>query len=467
MAADLAEALTFTKYPTYPQYLEMLQLFARDYPEICRVDTFGTSSQGRLLLAVKISNNVHKDEAEASFFYTSSMHGDELVGYPMMLRLINYLLSAYGSDEEVSRLVDGLAIWINPLANPDGTYYPDDDFSVVNSVRVTADGTDMNREFPDPAAGEAVNDTAGRARETKAMMAFLQEHSFNMSANIHSGAEVVNYPWDHSYTLHADNDWFYFVSREYADEARAVDPDYMALFDDGVTNGAQWYRINGGRQDYVTWYLGGRELTLELSNEFLLESELLDEYWMKNERSLLNYMAQCLYGIRGRVSDSESGAALEARIEIPGYDQDYSLVYSSAGHGDFYRFLEEGSYELVVSAPGYISDTIPMVQVEDYKATPLDIKLEPAINTVDTEDAFSTRLYPNPAGDRLYINPGSMAPGPLDLKIISMDGVLLLREELYFSGTPLEIGLEQVPAGPYLVRLSSGTFSAIKMMIRK
>jgi len=121
----------------------------------------------------------------------------------------------------------------------------------------------------------------------------------------------------------------------------------------------------------------------------------------------------------------------------------------------------------VVSAPGYITDTIPMVQVEAYKATLLDIMLEPAINTIETEDAFSTRLYPNPAGDRLYINPGSMEPGPLDLIIISMDGVILLREELYFSGTPLEIGLEQVPAGPYLVRLSSGTFSAVKMMIRE
>ena len=467
MAADLAEALTFKKYPTYPQYLEMLQLFARDYPDICRVDTFGTSSQGRLLLAVKISNNVQMDEAEASFFYSSSMHGDELLGYPMMLRLINYLLSGYGSDEEVSRLVDGLAIWINPLANPDGTYYPDDDFSVVYSQRETADGTDMNREFPDPLAGDAVNDTAGRAKETRAMMAFLQEHSFNMSANIHSGAEVVNYPWDHTYELHADNDWFYFVAREYADEARAVDPTYMSLFEDGITNGAQWYRITGGRQDYVTFYLGGRELTLELSNDFQLDSELLDEYWMKNERSLLNYMAQCMYGIRGRVSDSESGAALEARIEIPGYDQDYSPVYSSPEHGDFYRFLEEGSYELVVSASGYISDTIPMVQVEDYKATLLDITLEPAINAVETEEALSARLYPNPAGDRLYINPGSMEPGPLDIMIISMEGITLLREALYFSGSPLEIGLEQVPAGLYLVRLNSGTFSAVKMMIRE
>ncbi len=330
MASDLAEALTFNKYPTYPQYVEMLQHFAQSYPEICRVDTFGTTPQGRLLLAMKISDHVEADEAEAAFLYTSSMHGDELLGYPLMLRLIRYLLAGYGNDDEVTDLVDKLAIWINPLANPDGTYYPDDDLSVAGSRRETSDGTDMNREFPDPVAGEMVNDTAGRAQETKAMMAFLQEHNFTMSANIHSGAEVVNYPWDHTYSLHADDDWFRFVSREYADEARAVDPEYMSLFEDGITNGARWYKISGGRQDYVTYYLEGRELTLELSNDYRLESELLDEYWMKNERSLLNYMAQCKYGIRGRVSDLQSGLPLAALVEIPDHDQYQSAVHSSS-----------------------------------------------------------------------------------------------------------------------------------------
>ncbi|MCP4309929.1 MAG: hypothetical protein GY790_01580, partial [Bacteroidetes bacterium] len=202
MAVDLAEALTFKKYPTYPQYVEMMHHFAENYPEICRLDTFGTSSQGRLLLALKISDNVEQDEAEASFMYSSSMHGNELVGYPLMLRLIDYLLSGYGVDPEVDRLVDGLEIWINPLANPDGTYYPDNDLSVAGSIRETAEGVDMNREFPDPVAGEAVNDTSGRAQETRAMMALLQEHRFTMSANIHSGEEVVNYPWDHQETVH-------------------------------------------------------------------------------------------------------------------------------------------------------------------------------------------------------------------------------------------------------------------------
>ncbi|MFO7669312.1 MAG: M14 family zinc carboxypeptidase [Bacteroidales bacterium] len=467
MASDLAEALTFQKYPTYPQYVEMMQHFAQTFPGICRVDTFGTTSQGRLLLAVKISDHVEIEEAEPAFLYTSSIHGDELVGYPLMLRLISYLLTGYGEDAEVNRLVDGLEIWINPLANPDGTYFPDDDLSVAHSIRETSGMTDMNREFPDPAAGEMINDTSGRARETKAMMAFLQQHRFTMSANIHSGAEVVNYPWDHTDALHPDDSWFRFVSREYADEARSVDPAYMSLFEDGITNGAQWYKINGGRQDYVTWYLEGREITLELSNIYRLGSGLLDEYWQKNQRSLLNYMAQCMYGIRGKVTDSDTGFPVSARVEFSAGGPYHSVVHSSATHGDFYQLLEEGSYDLVVSAAGYISDTIPMVWVNRYEATWLDITLEPVSGSTDLSGVFTVRIYPNPAGKQLFIVPGTMEPGPVDMMIYSSEGIMLLRDVQYFSGAPMVIEWDHLPAGLYLVRVSSGKHTRVERVIRE
>jgi len=471
-AHDLAEALTFTKYPTYPIYLEMMQYFAASYPEICQLDTFGVTPQGRLLLAMKISDFVETDEAEAAFFYTSSMHGNEILGFPLMLRLLDYLLTGYGEDAEVDKLVDNLQIWINPLANPDGTYYPNDNLSVAYSIRETANGTDMNREFPDPLMGEAVNDTIGRAMETKAMMAFLQEYSLVMSANIHSGAEVVNYSWDHTDDLHADDGWFRFVSQEYADEAKAVDPDYMSLFEDGITNGASWYKISGGRQDYVTSFLEGRELTLELVNGFRLDSELLNEYWEKNERSLLNYMSQCLYGIRGRISNGLTGDPLKALVEIPAFDLYHSAVHSSATHGDFYRLIEEGSYDLVISASGFFSDTIPLVQAQNYQATWLDIQLDPYPNSIETETALCFRLYPNPAKEQLFIIPDKMetgehSKGRLDIWIYSMEGILLFREQLHYTGSALQIDLGDIPPGPCLVRLSTGKNTSVRMLIRK
>ncbi|MCK4749995.1 MAG: T9SS type A sorting domain-containing protein, partial [Bacteroidales bacterium] len=298
----------------------------------------------------------------------------------------------------------------------------------------------------------------GRATETKAMMAFLHEHRFTMSANIHAGTEVVNYPWDDRDSLHADDAWFRFVSREYADEVHAVDPDYMNLWEDGITNGADWLKIYGGRQDYVTYYLEGREVTLELSIAKLLGSAYLDEFWQKNERSLLNYMAQCMYGIRGQVTDLSTGEAVMARIEIPGHDSTWSVVHSRASHGDFYRLLAEGVYELVVSATGYIPETIPNVEVWTHTATTLDISLVPGETNRNQPDPVvpSVRIYPNPVSERLYIESRHLSAGTFDVAVISMDGRIQLRRSLHHEDGPVPLSTGFLDNGFYVLRIISG-----------
>jgi hypothetical protein len=68
-------------YPTYNTYLAFMDSFASNYPQICRIDTVGILSSGRMILTAVISDNVHIDEDEPEFLYTSSMHGDETTGF--------------------------------------------------------------------------------------------------------------------------------------------------------------------------------------------------------------------------------------------------------------------------------------------------------------------------------------------------------------------------------------------------
>lgn len=461
MALDLNEALTFQKYPTYDQYVEMMQHFATQNPAICKLDTFGTSVEGRLLLALKISDNVEQDEPEAQFLYTSTIHGDELVGFVLLLRLADTLLKGYGTDNELTELVDSLTIWINPLANPDGSYSKDNNTSLENSSRKNVEGVDLNRNYPDPSKGEQ-DDTTGRALENKYMMQFLKDHGFTLSANLHAGAEVVNYPWDYTYELHADDAWYRLISREYADEAMAVDPDYMFGWPDGgITNGAQWYVINGGRQDYVNYYLEGREVTLELSTELRLDANHLDQHWNINRRSLLNYLAQCKYGIRGRVTDLENRDPVRAQIQIPGHDRTYSVVHSSAEHGDFYRLIKEGIYDLVVSAPGYLNDTLRGVSVTDYAATTLNIKLASDPNTGQTPDLKvpGFHIYPNPATGLMIMEPHDISHGPLEIRVYSAEGHLHLHRNFFYTGHPIPLETETLSSGLYILRVTSGELS--------
>jgi hypothetical protein len=467
MALDLTEALTFQKYPTYEQYTEMMRNFAKDYPEICLLDTFGYSVEGRLLLALKISDQVEQEEAEADFFYTSTMHGDELVGFVLLLRLADYLLRGYGTDSEVTDLVDHLTVWINPLANPDGSYSADSGMSLKQSTRKTQQAIDLNRNFPDPGQDEP-DDTTGRALENRYMMEFLRKQKFTLSANIHSGAEVVNYPWDHTAALHADDEWYRFISREYADEAMAVDPDYMFGWPDvGITNGAEWYIITGGRQDYVNYYLEGREVTLELASEMKLPSHLLDRYWNINRRSLLNYMAHCMYGIRGMVTDSQTGDPVRVRISIPDHDSIYSVVHSSARHGDFYRLIKEGVYDLVISAPGYLTDTLKGVSVTDYQATWVDIQMEKDPKAALQQDPDSRfRVYPNPFHQELLIESIPQMKGPGEIRIYGADGVLHLQKTIHLSEDPFRLSTRVLPRGLYIVRITSGSYTYSQIFIK-
>jgi|GEM_PF-430738 len=214
MAENIDAIQAWDVYPTYDQYIAMMNNFATQYPSLCKIVDAGNSVQGRKILFAVISKNVNTQEAEPKFMYTSTIHGDETTGYILMLRLIDTLLSGYGTNQELTYLVDNMEIWINPDANPDGTYYGGNN-NISGARRYNANGYDLNRNFPDPVSGP--NPGGTRQPETTIFMNVATSNYFTMSCNFHGGAEVVNYPWDCKAALTADNNWWVYVSRQYAD----------------------------------------------------------------------------------------------------------------------------------------------------------------------------------------------------------------------------------------------------------
>jgi Zinc carboxypeptidase/Secretion system C-terminal sorting domain len=305
----------WNKYPTYSEYLAMMDSFARAYPSLCKIIDAGKSVKGHNILFARISSDTTRLKPKVMF--SSSMHGNELVGYVLMLRLIEYLLKNYNSNSTVTTLVDSLEIWINPLANPDATYKGGDN-DVWHATYFNADSINLNRNFPDPVEGPHPDGDAVYEPETKAMMALMNKYNYILSANFHSGSEVVNYPWDSRPEMHPDSTWFRYISHEYADTAQFYGrPGYFTDVDpSGITDGWAWYAVFGGRQDYITYFHNGREVTIEIDETKMTPESELDNLWNYNYRSFLHYLQHAIYGIGKIVKTSIKSGLSENESEI-------------------------------------------------------------------------------------------------------------------------------------------------------
>lgn len=436
-------------YPTYTAYVNLMYQFAQQYPGLCRIEEIATLNSGRKLLAAVLSANVDSTEAEPRFLYTSTMHGDEVVGYVLLLRFIDYLLQEYGSQAKVTALLDGVEIWINPLANPDGTYRLGN-HTLAGAIRGNANGVDFNRNFPDAQDGPHPDGLAWQ-EETQAFMQLAQDQQFNMSCNIHGGAEVCNYPWDTWNHLPADEDWWVEVCNRYADTAQFYSPaGYMNDFGSGVVRGYVWYSINGGRQDYMNYFRHCREFTLEISGQKFPSASTLPSFWNYNYRSLLNYASESLYGLRGLVSDSLTGQALRAMVQISGHDYDSSEVFSRLPLGDYYRYLAPGYYNVTFSAPSYHSRSFPQVQIQPGQASLLNVALLPLSSSrEDQASGENASWYFDQDASDLKMMPGAAPEVGAEVSIYDFSGRRVSIHPLVLH----TLDLSFLPGGVYVARI--------------
>ncbi len=479
MKSDVDNIQEWDFYPTYDAYVTMMNQFALTYPNLCRIVNAGTTVQGRQIIFAVISDNVNTPEPEPKFMYTSTMHGDETTGYILMLRLIDYLLSRYPADPKVSGLVNNIEIWINPNANPDGTYRGGNG-TVNGAVRNNANNYDLNRNFP----GVDYLNSQPIQPETQLFMNIASGNYFRFSCNFHGGAEVVNYPWDSWSRLCTDDAWWIRVSRKYADTVHAYAPvGYMGGFNNGITNGYAWYYVHGSRQDYMIYYKHGREATIELSNTKLLPPAQLPALWNYNYRSLLNYIEQTLFGITGTVTDSATGQPLKAKITIAGFDIDSSEVYSDSLFGKYYRMIIQGTYALTFSAPGYYSKIIPNVNAINDNAVTVNVQLRQittgiAGNGINPLEFSLYQNYPNPFNPSTKIrfdiplSRGVDAEGGrgvfTKLIIYDVQGrevAALVNEQLQQGTYEVDWDAANYSSGVYYYKLFTNHYSIIKKMI--
>ena len=320
-------------YPSSEEIAKKMRELSASYPKIMKLFKIGKSVKGKDLLVIKISDNADQDEVEPEFKYISSMHGDEITGRELTIRLIEEIGQKYGTDSEITELVDNTEIFIMPSMNPDGSDL---------RQRANAKFIDLNRNFPD-----IIRDTnsgiEGRQIETQHVMNFQASRKFSLSANFHGGTIVANYPWDSKYDLHPLDSLVKEFSRGYAD----LNPEMRASseFPGGIINGAQWYIVRGGMQDWsYNWY-DDLQITIELSHQKWPNFSEIPGFYKDNRDSMIQYMKYVHQGAGFKVLSSNVSGKVEITQTSPGIKKIGIFNFKAS---EFYKVLPEGEYTFTI-----------------------------------------------------------------------------------------------------------------------
>uniref|UniRef100_A0A667Y8T2 Carboxypeptidase X, M14 family member 1 n=1 Tax=Myripristis murdjan TaxID=586833 RepID=A0A667Y8T2_9TELE len=233
-------------------YKEMRKV--SECPDITRIYTIGKSYMGLKLYVMEISDNPGKHElGEPEFRYVAGMHGNEVLGRELVLNLMQYMCREYKrGNQRIVRLVTETRIHLLPSMNPDGyegAYEKGSELAGWAYGRYSYEGIDLNHNFPDlnnilevtviMAADAALPSLPSQvAPETRAVISWMQDIPFVLSANLHGGELVVTYPYDctrdwapQENTPTPDDSFFRWLATVYASTNMVMaNPDRADLF---------------------------------------------------------------------------------------------------------------------------------------------------------------------------------------------------------------------------------------------
>lgn len=421
---------TLGVWDTYATYSAELQTIHNAYPSLTSLVSIGKTVQNRDLWALRITDNPTVQEDEPEVLWNGPLHGDETVGLEMNYYFIQHLLENYGAataeGTRVTNIVNNMDVWVLPSANWDG-------YSRAGGAwRYNANGIDLNRNFPEWTTrsfssntvrfgpygnmfdGPAPN-TAGLQAETAVIMNFRSGRHFVVSANLHGGELVVNYPWDSNgnagadYAVAPDDNVWRELALTYSRQNGPMFANNSAPFINGTTNGDNWYPVSGGEQDWAVGYTGSFETTIELGYTKFPAASTLPTYWSQNREAMMQYTEAANWGVRGLVTRSTDGLPLFAKVTViapastPTPDPSHPAqiaVFSDREQGDYHRMLLPGTYTLKFEAPGYQALTQQVTvtaKTGDPNSTArMDVQLVPLDTTPPavTEASFAFQTAP-------------------------------------------------------------------------
>jgi len=410
--------LTDTLYTDPAELDAFLQQTALDHPSLVRLESIGTSTEGRDIWAVMISDNAAVDEDELSVLINGAHHAREVMTPEAVMDVIDHLTDNYGVDPAITAHVDAYQIWTVPMVNPDGV-------ELVHTIdylwrknardndtngRITwKDGVDNNRNYPWGWGGQCQGSSDGETQATYRGPYEASEPENQAMIDLGRRIQPVFYVEYHSY----GEDVFYAMGCDPArfspklstiqggpDQSinRVIAEQYAALL--MAADGAVGFlpspfgsRVDGIGRDHQAHQTGAISFVTELNSldeggfspDFATYRQLTVEGQRAGWLWLLDRIAGPAVG--GHVFDSITGLPVVADITLDEMTlPDGRRETTRVDSGRFHVIVVPGSYTLRVSAPGYVDSTVPVTVGADWG--PLVVQLVPTGSMLLAEEQF-------------------------------------------------------------------------------
>jgi len=388
---DIQDEKTVGLDPVPPGYLDLSEIydemesFAMNNPSICKMVDLTTTYnvdetfEERHLYAVKISDNVNQDEDEPTFLMVSCHHCREIVTPVIALYAIDQLTTNYGSDQQITDLVDEYEIWISPVWNPDGYDYV---FNVDNMWRknrryfpeYSSYGVDLNRNYPfgwdggcsgstDPNSETYKGPCSASEPETQTMIAFSNDQHFSKVIDYHSYGSEVLFGYHPSCHTHPFNP---FLESEAENIATYAGYGGSVRYASAEGENYQWQlQMNGS-------YANLMETHTTFQPSYSSAQAEAAQVWPSTL-----WLLERPISMSGNVIDSFTNQPLIADINICGITFPNGEEFKSEGSfGRYHLFLPPGEYTIEFSAEGFITHSEDITVTLD-SADVIDILLNP------------------------------------------------------------------------------------------
>lgn len=160
--------IRFDTFYDYTELTEQLHTLVKVYPELTTLTSIGQTHQGRDIWVMTLTDaSTGPAQSKPGYYLDAQIHAEEHATSAVALYTIYYLLTQYGEDAEVTRLLEQQVFYILPRLNPDGAeyalnapYYPwcgngrflpeHDRYSGLIPQDIDGDGFVVSMRVPDP-----------------------------------------------------------------------------------------------------------------------------------------------------------------------------------------------------------------------------------------------------------------------------------------------------------------------------